>query len=138
MRRVHHAAALSSWNTLDAYEPRVSHGDPYPSLTCMPCASEISSYEPPHAAAVVRNPNLNYKVCAVHHAAALSSWNALDAYEPRTSHGDRYPRLTCMLCASEISSYEPARMLQSCETLALTIKYGFVEYVLILEYSLEY
>ena len=79
----------------------------YPTLTCMPCASEISSYEPPHAAAVVRNPNFNCKVCVVHHAATLSSWNALDAYERRVGHGDRYPTLTCMPCASEISSYEP-------------------------------
>ena len=45
---VHHDASLSSGNALDAHEPRISNDDRYPTLRCMPCASEISSYEPPH------------------------------------------------------------------------------------------
>ena len=38
---VHHVLPSSENHALDAHEPRIGDGNPYPTLTCMPCASEM-------------------------------------------------------------------------------------------------
>ena len=43
----HHDLPSSANHALDAHEPRIGDCNRYPTQTCMPCASEISSYESP-------------------------------------------------------------------------------------------
>ena len=112
------------FSVLNALEPPSA-----PMLTCEPlacvraiisthlyCRSRVSN---------PKNPNLLTLIVLVPAPRPRIAPNqCIRAHGPVSSDDNRYPTLTCMPCASEISSYEPARMLQSCETLTLTIKYA--------------